>query len=95
MTLLLQIVREPTGSWTVRGLANRPVAFLPSLAASVDYARRECAEEPATIEFIIDGLYAVAHQRDGWPRQLVGPQPMEPTKKALPPSRDGAAARRE
>jgi hypothetical protein len=74
MSLCLQIVHEPAGSWTVRGLANRPVAHLPSLAASVDYARRECAEAPATIELMIDGFYAVVHQQDGWPRQLVGPE---------------------
>jgi hypothetical protein len=84
--MLLQIIHEPTGSWTIRGLANGSVAHLPSLAASVDYARRECAEKPATIEFMIDGLYAVAHQRNGWPRELVGPPLLwEPTKKALSP----------
>src|SRR5262249_22044138 len=71
MSLCLQIVREPAGIWSVHGLTNRPVARLPSLAASVDYARRECAEAPATIEFMIDGFYAVAHQREGWPRRLV------------------------
>ena len=71
MSLCLQIVHEPTGSWSVHGLANRPVAYLPSLAASVEYARRECAAAPATIELMIDGLYAVVHQQEGWPRQLV------------------------
>jgi hypothetical protein len=71
MSLSLQIVHELAGTWSVHGLANRPVAHLPSLAASVDYARRECAEAPATIEFMIDGLYAVVHQEKGWPRQLI------------------------
>jgi hypothetical protein len=71
MNLCLQIVHEPAGDWTVRGLANRPAAHLPSLAASLDYARRECNAAPATIEFLIDGLYAVVHQADGWPRELV------------------------
>jgi hypothetical protein len=71
MSLCLQIVHEPAGNWTVHGLANRPVAHLPSLAASVDYARRECAEAPATLEVMIDGFYAVVHQGDGWPRKLV------------------------
>jgi hypothetical protein len=71
MNLCLQIVHEPVGDWTVRGLANRPVAHLPSLSASIDYARRECNAAPATIEFLIDGLYAVVHQADGWPRELV------------------------
>jgi hypothetical protein len=72
MNLCLQVVHEPAGDWTVRGLAKRPVVHLPSLSASIDYARRECAAAPATIEFLIDGLYAVAHQADGWPRELVG-----------------------
>ena len=59
----------------MHGIADRPVAHLPSLAASLDYARRECAEAPATLELMIDGFYAVIHQEDGWPRQLVGPAP--------------------
>jgi hypothetical protein len=74
MNLFLQIVHEPAGDWTVRGLANRPAAHLPSLAASLDFARRECNAAPATIEFLIDGLYAVAHQADGWPQPLVAAQ---------------------
>jgi hypothetical protein len=74
MDLCLQIVHEPAGSWAVCGLADKPVAHLPSLAASVDYARRECAAAPATIELMIDGFYAVVHQRDGWPHNLVAPQ---------------------
>jgi hypothetical protein len=78
MSLCLQIVHEPAGSWLVRGFANKPVARLPSLAASVDYARRECAEAPATIELMIDGFYAVVHQRSGWPRRLVAPEFEEP-----------------
>jgi hypothetical protein len=71
MSLCLQIAREPAGIWPVHGLTNRPVARLPSLAACIDYARRECAEAPATIEFMIDGFHAVAHQQKGWPRRLV------------------------
>ena len=74
MSLCLQIVHELAGSWSVHGLANRPVAYLPSLAASVEYARRECAAAPATIELMIDGLYVVMHQPDGWPRQPVAVQ---------------------
>jgi hypothetical protein len=101
MSLLLQIIREPAGSWIVCGLADRPVAHLPSLAASVDYARRECAEASATIEFLIDGLYAVAHQQDGWPRRLVGPGDGPDTAsegtgtKGPPRSGDGATKRWE
>jgi hypothetical protein len=93
MNLRLQIVREPAGSWTVRSLANGPVAHLPSLAASVDYARRECAAAAATIEFIIDGLYAVAHQPDGWPRQLV--PSIEAATEATPRFSHGMTGRRE
>jgi len=37
----------------------------------MDYARKECAEAPATIELIVDGFYAVIHQELGWSRQLV------------------------
>jgi hypothetical protein len=71
MSLCLQIVHEPAGDWTVHGLANRPVAHLRSLSESIDHARRECNAAPATIEFLIGGLYAVVHQVDGWPRELV------------------------
>ena len=52
----------------MHGLSPLPVAHLPSLSASLDYARRECAAAPATIELLIDGFYAVIHQENGWPR---------------------------
>jgi hypothetical protein len=74
MSLSLQIVHDPAGSWSVHGLVNRPVARLASLTASLEYARRECAAAPATIEFMIDGFYAVVHQQHGWPRQVVFPE---------------------
>ena len=83
MSLCLQIVREPAGTWSVHRLPNRPVAHLPSLAASLASARRECAEAPATIEFMIDGLYAVVHQRKGWPRRLVGREADAPRTAAV------------
>ncbi len=73
MGLCLQIVHDPAGTWSVHGLPQHPVAHLVSLADSVDYARRECAEAPATIELMVDGFYAVIHQELGWPRQLVAP----------------------
>jgi hypothetical protein len=50
------------------------VSHLPSLSASIDYAREECAASPATIELIIDGFYVVAYQQLGWSRQLVAPE---------------------
>jgi hypothetical protein len=73
MGLCLQIVHDKAGTWSVHGLPKHPVAYLASLADSVDYARRECAEAPATIELMVDGFYAVIHQELGWPRQLVAP----------------------
>jgi len=66
--LRLKICRDVSGTWSVHGLSPLPVAHLPSLSASFDYARRECAAAPATIELVIDGFYAVVHQEDGWPR---------------------------
>ena len=64
----LKICRDVWGTWSVHGLSPLPVAHLPSLSASFDYARRECAAAPATIELEIDGFYVVVHQEDGWPR---------------------------
>jgi hypothetical protein len=68
MSLHLKICRDASGTWSVHGLSPLPVAHLPSLSASLDYARRECAAAPATIELLIDGFYAVIHQENGWPR---------------------------
>jgi hypothetical protein len=68
MSLHLRICRDTYGTWSVHGLSPLPVAHLPSLSASLDYARRECAAAPATIELLIDGFYAVVHQDNGWPR---------------------------
>ena len=74
MTLHLQILRDGCGSWSVHGLSPQPATGLPSLSASIDHARRECGEAPATIELVVDGFYAVVHQEDGWPRQVVAPE---------------------
>jgi hypothetical protein len=73
MTFCLQIIHDRSGSWSVHGLPGQPVAHLASLTASIDYARKECAAAPATIELMVDGFYAVIHQELGWPRQLVAP----------------------
>jgi hypothetical protein len=70
--LRLKIYRDRWGTWTVQGLSQHPLAQFPSLSASLDYARCECAAAPATIELEIDGFYAVVHQEDGWPRRLAG-----------------------
>jgi hypothetical protein len=66
--LRLKICRDIWGTWSVQGLSPLPVLHLPSLSASLDYARHECAAAPAIIELEIDGFYVVVHQEDGWPR---------------------------
>ena len=71
MSLQLKICSDDRGSWSVHGLPSLPVKHLPSLSASIDYARKECAAAPATIELLIDGFYAVVHQERGWPRRLI------------------------
>src|SRR5882724_9213021 len=68
MSLQLRICHNTCGTWSVHGLSPLPAAHLPSLSASLDYARRECAAAPATIELLIDGFYAVVHQENGWRR---------------------------
>jgi len=55
-SLRLKICRARSGTWSVHGLSPLPVEHLPSLSASFDYARRECAAAPATIELVIDGF---------------------------------------
>ena len=71
MSLQLKISSDDCGTWSVHGLPSQPVKHLPSLSASIDYARKECAATPATIELLIDGFYAVVHQERGWPRRLI------------------------
>jgi hypothetical protein len=78
MNLHLKICRDVWGTWSVHGLSPLPVAHLPSLSASLDYARRKCAAAPATIELIIDGFYAVVHQENGWPRPPLVPEGERP-----------------
>lgn len=87
MGLCLQIVHDPSGGWDVHGLPGKPAAHLASLAASLDYARRECAAAPATIELMVDGFYAVIHQEPGWPRRVVARE-----RAAAPDRSDSAPA---
>jgi hypothetical protein len=93
MSLHLQIVHDPSGTWSLHGLPGKPVTRLATLAASIDYARRQCAAKPATIELIVDGSYAVIHQEHGWPRQPVATDPtpdsapVDPEDQALPSQR--------
>jgi hypothetical protein len=78
MVLHLKICRDAWGTWSVHGLSPLPVSHLPSLSASIDYARNGCAASPATIELLIDGFYAVVHQERGWPRRLLIPETNQP-----------------
>jgi hypothetical protein len=74
VALSLQICCDGYGSWSIHGLSPQPVTGFPSLSASLDHARLQCGAAPATIELMIDGCYAVVHQKNGWPRQLVKPE---------------------
>jgi hypothetical protein len=85
MSLNLKICRDVWGCWSVRGLAPLPAAHFPSLSASLDYARKECAAAPATIELLIDGFYVVIHQERGWPRRIVGAETDQPQPAAMGP----------
>jgi hypothetical protein len=71
MSLCIKICRDVGGSWSVHGPSPVPVSDLPSLSASIDYARQACNAAPATIELYVDGMYIVAHQERGWPKALV------------------------
>jgi len=71
MSLCIKICRDVGGTWSVHGLSPVPVSDLPSLSASIDYARKACNAAPATIELYVDGMYIVAHQERGWPKSLV------------------------
>ena len=71
MSLRIEISRDVGGTWSVQGPSPVPVSDLPSLSASIDYARQACNAAPATIELYVDGMYIVAHQERGWPKALV------------------------
>jgi hypothetical protein len=71
MTLHLKIRRGFCGTWSVHGLSPMPVSQLPSLSASVDYARRECAAASAVVEVIVDELRLTYFQDAGWPQRIV------------------------
>ncbi len=71
MSLRIEICCDVGGSWSVHGPSPAPVSDLPTLSASIDYARQACNAAPATIELYVDGMYIVAHQERGWPKTLV------------------------
>jgi hypothetical protein len=66
--------RHDSGGWLICGLPCDPVGRFAELSESLEFAKRQCAAERATIEFFVDGLYIVtAFQEQGWPRQLCHP----------------------
>jgi hypothetical protein len=67
----LQMVCEPGDVWSVHGLPGIPVVRCDSLPECFDFARRECAAAPATIELTADGFFAVIYQELGWSRPRV------------------------
>jgi len=71
MSLRIKIYRDISGTWSVDGLLPASVSNLPSLSASIDYARKVCDAAPGTIERYVDGVYIVAHQERGLPKALV------------------------
>jgi hypothetical protein len=71
MSLRIKICRDVGGTWSVHGPSPVPVFDLPSLSASIDYARQACDAAPASIELYVDGMYIVANQERGWPKALV------------------------
>jgi len=71
MSLRIKICRDISGTWSVDGPLPASVSNLPSLSASIDYARKACDAAPAIIELYVDGVYIVAHQERGWPKALV------------------------
>ena len=85
MSIQLKICRNARGTWSVDGPAALPASDLPSLSASLDYARKACDAAPATIELFIDGMYMVVHQERGWPRPLLAAK-TEPRRQASPGS---------
>jgi hypothetical protein len=73
MDLHLQIHRDQVGTWSINGLPGQSVARFDDLSEVLEYAKRECAWAPATIEFFIDGVYVIVHQNEGWPQRLCRP----------------------
>lgn len=82
MGVHLKICHDVCGTWSVHGLSPFPTSHLPSLSASIDYARKGCAGSPATIELLIDGFCAVVYQERGWPRRLLAPDANQPRLEA-------------
>src|SRR6266702_3129270 len=65
MGLSLKICRDVWGGWSVHGLAPLPVAHLPSLSASVDYARNEWAAARGH-DRVVDRRILCGHPSGAW-----------------------------
>jgi hypothetical protein len=69
---------DNSDGWLIRGLPRDRGRQFGDLAKALDYAKHECAAEPADIELFVDGFYIVtAFQERGWPRQLCCPAEAE------------------
>jgi hypothetical protein len=49
MCLRIKICRDVGGTWSVHGPSPAPVSDLPSLSASIDYARQACNAVPSGV----------------------------------------------
>ena len=58
------------GSWAIRGLPNDTGSRFDDLTEAMDYAKAECAAEPACIEMIVGDFHMIAFQEPGWSRRL-------------------------
>src|SRR5437763_15796940 len=91
MSLRIKIRRDVWGTWSVHGPSSVPISDLPSLSASIDYARQACNAAPATIELSVDGIYIVAHQERGWSKALVASETGRSRPVLASPDPGGAA----
>jgi hypothetical protein len=68
------IFRHDDDGWLIRGLPRDPVGRFAELGECLEFAKKQCAAERATIEVFVDGLYIVTvFQEQGWPLQLSRP----------------------
>ena len=65
--------RYDRDSWLVRGLPYDTGSRFDDLGEAVDYAKGECAAEPAWIELIVGDFHVIARQETGWSRPLCCP----------------------
>jgi hypothetical protein len=70
--------RYDRGSWLIRGLPYDTGSRFDDLADAVDYAKAECAAEPAWIELIVGDFHVMARQEPGWSRPLCCPSTQRP-----------------